>query len=172
MQNAYKPTSIKFWIDWYNKLKGLAKTKLERDLGVYVSSDLKSHGQVDHTVNKANSMLRTFTFRGVGMWKKLYTTATFGICSVRLESIFQRRYKEAGERWAACDQSCSFYQRQIIHGKAWAVGVDDTWRERYPRRFDRMVQDKKRIRSGELALRTTSRSPPKGWKRKIHTSNR
>ncbi len=84
-------------------------------------SDLKSHAQVDDAVNKANIMLgtlRTFTFRGVGMWKKLYITATFGICSVRLESIFQRRYKEAGERSAACDESCSFYERQIIHGKA------------------------------------------------------
>ena len=56
----------------------LMKTDLERDLGVYIASDMKSRGQVNQAVSKANSMLgvlkRTFTYRGVGMWKKLYTT--------------------------------------------------------------------------------------------------
>jgi Reverse transcriptase (RNA-dependent DNA polymerase) len=56
----------------------LATTELERDLGVYVSSDLKSHGQVNQAVNKANSMLgllkRTFASRDVGIWTRLYTT--------------------------------------------------------------------------------------------------
>jgi hypothetical protein len=58
--------------------RALEKTDLERDLGVYISSDLKSRGQVNQAVSKANSMLgalkRTFTYRGVGMWKRLYTT--------------------------------------------------------------------------------------------------
>ncbi len=56
----------------------LEKTDLERDLGVYIASDLKSHGQVNQVVSKANSMLgmlkRTFTYRGADMWKRLYTT--------------------------------------------------------------------------------------------------
>ncbi len=55
----------------------LEKTDLERDLGVHISSDLKSRGQVNQAVSKANSMLcalkRTFTCRGVEMWKRLYT---------------------------------------------------------------------------------------------------
>jgi hypothetical protein len=60
------------------QVHALEKTDLERDLGVYISSDLKSHGQVNQAVSKANSMLgalkRTFTSRGVEMWKRLYTT--------------------------------------------------------------------------------------------------
>jgi len=60
------------------QVHALQKTDVERDLGVYVCSDLKSRGQVNHAVSKANSMLgmlrRTFTYRGVGMWKRLYTT--------------------------------------------------------------------------------------------------
>jgi hypothetical protein len=56
----------------------LETTELEKDLGVYVSSDLKCRDQVNQAVNKANSMLgilkRTFTHRGVELWKRLYTT--------------------------------------------------------------------------------------------------
>ena len=54
------------------------KTDLERDLGVYISSNLKSQGQVNQATNKANSVLgmlkRTFVCREVIIWKKLYTT--------------------------------------------------------------------------------------------------
>jgi ribonucleases P/MRP protein subunit RPP40 len=60
------------------KLHVLEETELERDLGVYVSHDLKSKGQVDQATNKANSVLgmlkRTFVSRDVDIWKKLYTT--------------------------------------------------------------------------------------------------
>ena len=56
----------------------LAKTDLERDLGVYVSHDLKHRGQVAQAANKADRMLgilkRTFTHRGIDLWKKLYIT--------------------------------------------------------------------------------------------------
>ncbi len=60
------------------QLHALEKTDLERDLGVYIASDLKSHGQVNQVVSKANSMLgmlkRTFTYRGADIWKILCTT--------------------------------------------------------------------------------------------------
>ena len=43
-----------------------------------MSSDLKNGGQAEHAAKKANSMLgmlkRTFRFRGVDMWRRLYTT--------------------------------------------------------------------------------------------------
>ena len=54
------------------------KTDLERNLGVYIVSDMKGQGQVNQAVSKANSMLcvlkRTFAYRCVRMWKKLYTS--------------------------------------------------------------------------------------------------
>ena len=58
--------------------RALMKSDLESDLGVYIASDMNSRWQVNQATSKANSMLdvlkRTFTYRGVGMWKKLYTT--------------------------------------------------------------------------------------------------
>ena len=56
----------------------LTTTNLERDLGIYISSDLKNKSQVDHAVAKASSvyaMLRnTFISRDPLLWKKLFTT--------------------------------------------------------------------------------------------------
>jgi ribonucleases P/MRP protein subunit RPP40 len=56
----------------------LATTEKERDLGVIVSSNLKSRNQIDHVVSKANSLLgrlkKTFMHRGVGLWRRLYIT--------------------------------------------------------------------------------------------------
>jgi hypothetical protein len=56
----------------------LAKTDVERDLGVTVASNLKSKEQVNQASNKADSVLgmlkRTFVCREIRIWKKLYTT--------------------------------------------------------------------------------------------------
>jgi len=56
----------------------LGETDLERDLGVYMSSNLKCRGQVNHAVRKANSVLgtlkRTFMSRNMTIWSKLYKT--------------------------------------------------------------------------------------------------
>ena len=55
----------------------LQKTSLERDLGIQISNNLKSSAQANHAATNANRKLgllkKTFRFRGVDMWKKLYT---------------------------------------------------------------------------------------------------
>ena len=56
----------------------LQKTELERDLGILISNDLKFTAQSNKAAATANRTLgllkKTFRFRGVEMWKKLYTT--------------------------------------------------------------------------------------------------
>ena len=54
----------------------LGSSKLERDLGVTVSDDLKWEGHISTIVNKANRLLgllkRTFICRDPGLWRNLY----------------------------------------------------------------------------------------------------
>ncbi len=72
------PRTLYYMKDSNGQTHALEKTDLERDLGVYISSNLKSRGQVNQAVSKADSVLgvlkRTFMFRGADMWKRLYIT--------------------------------------------------------------------------------------------------
>ena len=56
----------------------LTKTDVERDLGVYITHNLKNKEQVSRAAGKANSKLgmltRTFVSRDAKLWKNLYTT--------------------------------------------------------------------------------------------------
>ena len=56
----------------------LSSSTSERDLGVILSTNLKSTTQTNRAASKANSMLgllkRTFNCRDPNLWKKLYTT--------------------------------------------------------------------------------------------------
>ena len=56
----------------------IEKTRLERDLGVNVSDDLKWSRHVNRTVAKANRILgmlkRTFESRDPELWKDLYVS--------------------------------------------------------------------------------------------------
>ena len=56
----------------------ITKSNAERDLGIIISSDLKSSTQSCKAAAKANSILgimkRTFTSRDPSLWKKIYTT--------------------------------------------------------------------------------------------------
>ena len=56
----------------------LKTTTCEKDLGVHISSNLKSEKHVNSAVSKANSILgqlkNTFASRDAGIWKKLYTS--------------------------------------------------------------------------------------------------
>ena len=58
--------------------QSISTTTDERDLGIYISKNLKFKHQVDHAAGKASSvvaMLRnTFVSRDPFLWKKLYTT--------------------------------------------------------------------------------------------------
>jgi hypothetical protein len=52
----------------------------ERDLGIFISADLKLKSQVEAAVGKANQILvssrRVFQHKSVELWKKLYTNQT------------------------------------------------------------------------------------------------
>ena len=56
----------------------ISETKLEKDLGLYISSNLKWNEQSNRAASKANSLLgmlkRTFTCRDPELWKTLYTS--------------------------------------------------------------------------------------------------
>ena len=62
--------------DTSGNVLSIEKTRLERDLGVNVSDDLKWSGHVNRTVAKANRILdmlkRTFESRDPELWKDLY----------------------------------------------------------------------------------------------------
>lgn len=55
----------------------LNETNCERDLGIFLSSDLKPTNQVNHAASTANKILgmlkNTFVNRDMHIWKKLYT---------------------------------------------------------------------------------------------------
>ena len=56
----------------------LGSSKLERDLGVMVSEELKLEGYISTIVNKAKRLLgllkRTFICRNSGLWRGLYVS--------------------------------------------------------------------------------------------------
>lgn len=56
----------------------LCESKIERDLGVYISNDLKWRRHIEEIVSRANKVLgtlvRTFNCRDVELWKKLYVS--------------------------------------------------------------------------------------------------
>ena len=56
----------------------LGSSKLERDLGVMESEDLKWERHISTIVNKANRLLglleRTFIYRDPGLWRDLYVS--------------------------------------------------------------------------------------------------
>ena len=80
MHIGYKNPKIMYYMKdtASGQAHALMKTDLERDLGVYIASDMKSRGQVNQAVSKANSVLgvlkRTFSYRGVGMWISFYNS--------------------------------------------------------------------------------------------------
>ena len=61
-----------------NERQTLEETTIERDLGIFISNDLKWESQAKHAAKKANSILgmlkRTFIYWDLSMVKTLYTT--------------------------------------------------------------------------------------------------
>ena len=61
-----------------NKVITLQETTLEKDLGIWLSNDLKSHDHVVHAVNKANQILglirRTFSYFDCQLVKQLFVS--------------------------------------------------------------------------------------------------
>jgi hypothetical protein len=60
------------------RLHTLAPTTCEKDLGIFITSDLKTAKQASYAASKANSVLgqlkKTFVSRDLIIWKKLYTS--------------------------------------------------------------------------------------------------